>query len=63
MKKLVYRVVPEDKTHFTWYLKLEPDDDLITQMNMECEGRSGKAIVNISKGAFFYSPQITRNAK
>jgi len=49
MKKLVYRVVPEDKTHFTWYLKLEPDDDLITQMNMECEGRSGKAVVNISK--------------
>ena len=49
MKDLVYKIVPEGKNHFCWYMNLNPEEDLITQINVDCNGRSGNAIVNISE--------------
>ena len=56
LRRLIYRVIPEDKTHYRWYINLSKENEAM--IDMECDGRKNNATVNIStEGTEKRSPQ------
>ena len=56
LRKLIDKVIPDDKTHYRWYINLGPDNE--SKIDMECDGRKNNAVVNIStEGIDKRSPQ------
>ena len=56
LRRLIYRVIPEDKTHYRWYINLSKENEAM--IDIECDGRKNNATVNIStEGTEKRSPQ------
>ena len=56
LRKLIDKVIPDDKTHYRWYINLGQDNE--TKIDMECDGRKNNAVVNIrTEGIDKRSPQ------